>query len=138
MIPKERYTDIQTILQNCGANGCLFLSICSIAEEQIGIHVDLIECIKTCLSRGWLTEQFYVKDSLAILNYLTGKTWFRNEYRELPLTLSGNQYVVVIYYNRRTGFTHFRRRAYDTIKDSVTVKEGVIIGYYIYSYGSKK
>lgn len=135
MIAKERYTGIQTILQNCGNNGCLFLSICSIAEEQKGTRVDLIECIKTCLARGWITEQFYVKDSLAILNYLTNKMWFRGECRELPSVIKGDQYVVAIYYNKRTGFTHFRRRAYDTLKDSVTVKEGVIIGYYIYSYG---
>lgn len=131
---KERYTDIQTILGNCHEGGCLFLCLCSIAEEQAGKHVDLIDVIKTSMSRGWITSQFWVNDSLAILNYLTGKIWSRRTVTTLPPIMDTAEYSVMIYYNTRTRYHHYRRRGYDTLTSSTTVKEGIVEGYYIYSW----
>lgn len=131
---KERYTGIQTILGNCYEGGCLFLCLCSIAEEQTKKHVDLIDVIRTSLLRNWLTPQFYVNDSLAILNYLTGKIWSRHTVNALPPIMDTAEYSVMIYYNKRTGYHHYRRRGYDTLVSSTTVKEGIVEGYYIYSW----
>lgn len=134
VLAKDRYTSLQTILGNCYQWGCLFLCLCSIAEEQSGKHVDLIDAIKVSQAKGWLSASFDVNDNLSILEYLTGKKWSRNTVNSLPHSISTNEYTVAIYYNKRTGFKHFRRRGYDTLESSVTVKEGTLIGYYIYSW----
>lgn len=131
---QERYEGIQTLLDNCGSDGCLFLCVLSIAEEATGKPVDLIDTIHHCIKKGWLTETFFVKDSLAILCYLTQKDWTRQSVSSLPF-IGPNDYSVAIYYNDRTRYTHYRRRSYDTLKSSVTVKEGYIRGYYVYSWG---
>jgi hypothetical protein len=134
VVVKDRYSRIQTLLKNCGNEGCLFLCLCSIAEEQKGKPIDLIDAIKTSLSKGWIDEQFTVKNNLAVLEYLTGAKWDRRHTSSLPVELSVNDYTVAIYYNKRTGYRHFRRRGYDTLTNSITVKEGVLEGYYIYSW----
>lgn len=134
MLAKDRYTSIQTLLSSCGKSGCLFLCLCSIAEEQVGKPVDLINIIKVALNQHWITEQFYVNDSLSILTYLTGKVWRRRTTPSLPNTIAPKEYTVAIYYNSRTGYNHFRRRGYDTLTDSITVKEGSLMGYYIYEW----
>lgn len=134
MVAKDRYTGIQTLLGNCANGGCLFLCLCSIAEELTGHPVDLIDIIHKSLANKWITEQFYINDSLAILNHLTGKQWIRYTAGALPATIPVNDYTVAIYYNARTGFNHYRRRGYDTLTNSITVKEGTLVGYYIYSW----
>lgn len=131
---KERYANIQTILGNCHTGGCLFLCLCSIAEEQTGKSIDLIDCIKTSLAKGWITSEFWVNDSLAILHYLTGKIWTRRTVSKLPSIMDTAEYSIMIYYNKRTNFHHYKRRGYDTLSSSVTVREGIVEGYYIYSW----
>lgn len=131
---KDRYTDLQTVLGKCGSSGCLFLCLCSIAEEQTGYPVDLINIIKVSLKEGWLREDFYIRDSLAILEYLTGKIWTRRTVPSLPPVVPANDYTVAIYHNDRTGFTHYKRRGYDTLRNSITVKEGTLMSYYVYTW----
>lgn len=132
---KERYTSIQTKLQNCGSDGCLFLSLCSIAEEQSGKEVDIINTIIQAQDKGYLAEDFTVNDSPALLEMLTGIGWSRRIVTTLDnIAIRDQDYTVCKYYNKRTGYTHFRRRSYDTLKDSTTVKEGSIIQYYIYTH----
>lgn len=130
---QERYEGIQSLLGKCGSDGCLFLCLLSIAEEVTGKRFDLIDTIHYCLKHDWLSDTFYVKDSLAILGYLTDKDWSRHSTSSLP-SIGNKDYSVVIYHNDKTGFTHYRRRPYDTLTSSVTVKEGYIQGYYIYSW----
>lgn len=130
---QKRYEGIQTLLGKCGSDGCLFLCLLTIAEDVTGTTCDLINTIHLCLERGWIDDTFYVKDSLSILSYLTGKEWKRRKVDSLP-PISTNDYSIVIYHNNRTGYTHYRRRPYDTLESSVTVREGYIWGYYIYSW----
>lgn len=111
----------------------MFLSLLSIAEEYTNKQIDLIDAIRTCQSKGWLRDDFYVKDSPRILQFYTGKEWSRKSVSSLPKVIADNEYTVQIVYNRRTGFTHYKRRYFDTLHDSVTVKEGIIQGYYIYT-----
>lgn len=131
---RNRYEGIQTVLRKCGESGCLFLSILSIAEEVAGVSFDLINTIHICLQKRWITSDFECLDSLAILNYLTGKIWIRREVPELLAPVRDNEYTVANYYNPRTGIIHRRRRPYDTLKASVTVRDGYIKSYYIYSW----
>lgn len=127
---QDRYEGIQTLLKSCGNEGCLFLCLLSIAEEDIGKSIDLIQIIHTCLSKGWIRQDFYVNDSLSILSYLTNKKWTK-EIVDACNAPTG-QYVITVYYNERTKYTHFRRPLYDTLDHSVTVKEGYIRQFYVF------
>lgn len=132
----ERYDCLQSILRVCGDEGCHFLCLCSIAEQALGRPIDLIDAIRTSQSKGWIRKDFFVtNDGTPLLSYLTGVPWERRVSSSFPM-ISTNDYIEVKYYNPRTRFTHFRRRAFDTIKDSITVKEGYIQEYYIYSIRS--
>ena len=134
MKTKNRFESMQTKLELCGKYGCLFLCILSIAEEVSEKEIDLQHAILICQSKGWLSYDFTVKDSLAILNYYTNKTWHRLELTKLPSVIKDNEYTVVKYYNSKTKYTHFKRRSFDTLVDSQTVKFGFIQEYYIYNY----
>lgn len=131
---RDRYEGIQTLLKNCGDSGCLFLSVLSIAEEVADVSFDLINTIHICLQKKWIADDFECLDSLAILNYLTGKIWARREVTCLTGDVAYNEYTVANYFNPRTGIIHRRRRSYDTIKNSVTVREGSVLTYYVYSW----
>lgn len=80
-----------------------------------------------------MRSDFYVKDAFAILNYYTNKKWVRRSVTELPKEIKDNEYTEAVWFNKRTSFTHFRRRGFDTLQNSVTVKEGKIQSYYIYT-----
>lgn len=133
MTTKDRYEGIQTILKTCGEEGCHFLSLLSIAEEEEKTYIDLIMAIRMFRSKGWLTPDFFVTDAIKILNFLTSKEWTREEVTKLPKEIAANQYTEVCYYNEKTSFRHFRRRYFDTLENSNTVKNGKIEKYYIYT-----
>lgn len=136
MTSKERYEGLQTKMQACGAEGCLFLSLLSIAEEATEEEIDFITALTSAVKAGCLRESdFYVLDSEKLLHELTGWKWTR---RIVP-TLDGVEigiydYTVCKWYNPRTGYTHFRRRGFDTLTSSTTVKEGYVKEYYIYTW----
>ena len=76
-----------------------------------------------------------VEGQCMFLRDLTGDVWERQEMKSLPAVVPDNMYTVEKWVNPRTGFTHFRRRFMDTVKNSVTVKEGSLICYYGYIHG---
>lgn len=133
---RERYEGIQTILKVCGEEGCHFLTLLTIIEDVNGKPVDLIEAIRVCLAKGWIDETFWVtNDGTPILSYWTNKKWTRKEVEKLPV-IRDNDYTEAKYYNKRTNLHHFRRRGYDILSNSITVKEGRIISYYIYTWSN--
>ena len=81
---KARYYGIQDMLKYINTDGCFFLSLCSIIEEVTGKPVDLIGIVQKSKKEGWLTEDYEVKDSLALLGEFTGKRWTRREESEIP------------------------------------------------------
>lgn len=133
MTLKERYYGLQTILGKCGSEGCHFLTLCSIIEEVNNEPLDLIEAIRVAQSKGWFDTNFYGKAADLFLNHFTGKKWSRKKVDVLPV-IKGNEYTEAVYYNSDTGYFHYRRRGFDTIVDSVTVRDGIIVEYYIWSY----
>lgn len=133
MTVKDRYTGIQDLFKVVGSDGCLFLSLCSIIEEVNEQPVDIIDVLKTSIDNKWVDEKMYVLDSLALLGHWTNKKWARKEVASLGI-IRDNDYTIAKWYNSRTGFTHFRRRGWDTVVNSQTVKQGKLKGYYIYTY----
>lgn len=135
MNTKRRYSGIQDILQGLKWSDCChFLALMSIAEEVIDEPVDFLELIRIAKEHRLIDDEFTVLDNCGLLAAMTGKTWVQTEVSTLPDVILDNEYTEVIYYNPRTKFKHFRRRGFDTLKDSVTVREGYILNYRIYKY----
>lgn len=132
MTTKQRYEKIQSVLAIAGQSACLFLCILSIAEDYKGGDLDLIWSIFVAKREGCLQDDFYVSDQEKLLLLLTGRTWKRSVVTKLPDRIPDNMYTVEKWYNPRTGYTHFKRRGYDTLASSVTVKEGKLKEYYCY------
>lgn len=130
---KERYKGIQTVFEKAGESACLLLSLLSIAEEYTGLPVDFIVAYRKCIELGLIEKDFYCNDQEKMLYELTGKKWKKTVVKELPDLVPENMYTVEKWHNDRTGFTHFKRRGFDTLENSATVKEGKIIEYYCYS-----
>lgn len=131
---KKRYKGIQTTLLHCGETGCLFLALMSIVEEFLKKPCDLINCINVLRETNCIEDNFYVNDSLMMLSLLTGKRWHRRESISLPDVIKENEFTIEKWYNPRTNFTHFRRRGFDSLANSITVREGKLQEYYIYWY----
>lgn len=131
---KERYYGIQDMFRHINTDGCLFLSLCSIIEEVTEKPADVIGIIQTSMKKGWLAEDYEVKDSLAILGEFTGKKWVRREVKELPIVIESWEFTIEVWQKPNSVGKHFKRRFVDTIFNSATVKMGKIKEYYIYSY----
>lgn len=132
---KSRYEYIQSFLKHIDTDGCYFLSLLSIAEEAIGSKIDLIDAIWACRGQDFINDGYYVKDALGLLTYLTGRPWYMNIYSTLPEIINDDEYTIAVYFNPRTGFKHFRRRYFDTLQESITVKEGFIQEYRLFRCG---
>ena len=126
----RRYAGVQTFL----TEGCLFLTLCSIAEQVANTHVDILSVIQYSKAEGWIDQNNdMTKDSqCALLGFLTGKKWHREEFTELPNPVPDEMYTVEKW--RKDKATHFRRRFVDTVTKSVTVARGKLSGYYGYIY----
>lgn len=127
---KERYEGVQTFL----TESCLFLTLMSIAEEYSGQKNDLLDLVKYARRMKYINEnnELTVEGQCALLRDLTGKEWRREVLTKLPATVPEEMWTVEKWQNARTGYVHFKRRYMDTLVDSVTVKEGVIVAYYAY------
>lgn len=129
---KNRYEGCQSFL----SEGCLFLALCSIAEEARQKEVDILDALYYCKDKGYIDDKniMSVRGQEELLEYLTGKVWSREVMSELPLVVPDEMYTIEKWQNARTGFTHFKRRYMDTLINSVTVKEGELVEYYTYSW----
>lgn len=133
----SRYSGIQTVFKKAGESGCLFLSLLSIVEDYTRLPVDFIHAYNKCIGMGIIDEDFYCQDQEKMLETFTGKKWKKTVVKELPSIVPLEMYTVAKWYNERTKFTHFRRRGWDTLNNSVTVKEGKIVEYYCYTVQEK-
>lgn len=132
---QARYEHIQTVLEQNGKSGCLFLSLLSVAEEVTGKSIDLIDAIRDAQEQGWLGKDFTCNNQLAMLNRWTKKKWTRTviDYNDFdPRAVRANDYTIMRY--KRNKATHFRRRGWDVYKDSITVREGQCDAIYLYTW----
>lgn len=132
MTMKSRFENIQSFLHCIDTDGCYFLSLLSIAEEYTKSKIDLIDAIWLARGNDLITDDYYVNDAPGLLTALTGHVWVMQKVTELPEVINDDEYTVAVWYNPRTQFKHFRRRYFDTLISSVTVKEGSIAYYHIF------
>lgn len=132
----SRYDNIQKYLKNIGEYGCFFLSLLSIAEEYTGRKIDLVDAVRWGIDSKAVGNDFTIYDDCKLLSHLTGKRVSKSASQGCGV-LSANQFSVEKWYNGRTGYNHFRRRCFDVYNGSVTVREGCLVCYYIYTIGGK-
>lgn len=132
---KNRYEGCQSFLME----GCLFLSLCSIAEDFRNRTVDILDALYYCRQKGYVDKNnnLSVEGQEGLLEYLTDKKWNRLVLQELPVVIPDEMYTIEKWHNTRTGYTHFKRRFMDTLVNSLTVKEGSLTAYYTYSWRNK-
>lgn len=131
---KARFEGMQNALTECGLNGCFFLALVSIAEESTQSKIDLLDAIVKAKQADLIKNDFFVNDSAGVLSLLTGKKWRRTIVTpsELKEPIAENVYTVEKWVGT-TGYTHFRRRYVDTVKNSQTVKNGKLACYYTFT-----
>lgn len=129
---ERRYKGVQSFL----TEGCLFLSLVSIAEQVANMHIDLLSAIQFARAEEWIDSNNEMTETSQcyLLEYLTNKKWHREEFTELPNPVPNEMYTVEKWVNLNTGLTHFRRRFVDTLTNSVTVAQGKLERYYGYIY----
>lgn len=137
---KARYEGMQNALTECGLNGCFFLALVSIAEESTQKKIDLLDAIAKAKQADLIKDDFFVNDSAGVLSLLTGKQWRRIIVKpnELKEPIAENVYTVEKWVSGTTGYTHFRRRYVDTVKNSQTVRNGKLACYYTFTDLSKE
>lgn len=130
---ESRYAGSQNLLWNIKSS-CFFLCLLSIAEEFCDKKIDLIDVTRYCLKKGWIDNEFYVKNDCAILSWLTGKKVGKMTVEKCGI-LRDNQYSIMKYVNEEGTSNHFKRRYFDVYDGSYTVRNGKLLCYYIYTIG---
>ena len=130
---------VQDSISVIGAEGCYALSLCRIAEivnyllqiDSLGGVVGAIEC---GVRYGFIKPDMTVLDGAAFLKSLTGKNWTKT-WQGAGYKPKEGDYLAAEWYNKRTGKTHFTLeypQKWNSLSDSVTVKEGAIRSYRLY------
>ena len=137
---KSRYEGIQNKLWNM-REGCFFLSLLSVAEEFNLEHgrgkVDLVDAVNMAFDNNYVTSDYTVKKDCELLSKLTGRK-VTKKVTSVCGVLDDNEYSIVKYLNKEKTANHFRRRYFDVYTNSMTVKEGTIVSYYIYTFHKEK
>ena len=116
-----------TLIKNMAEYGCYFISLCRVCELETNNDVDLIMAAQYALAKGYIKKDFTVIDPANFLSDMLDK--------KVEVTVSTEKpkedatYYVECWRNERTGYTHFKLPYFDSLLDSITVKEGDIVSY---------
>lgn len=127
----RNYKGLQSKLEQIAKYGCYLLSIAS----HFNYQGDLIELYDKALIEGWITTDCTVLKPNKIAEYLAPKDkWDVTKTEIEPIGLGDKDFYIECWYNPRTGYTHFKLPDSDTLRNSVTVKEGKIVSYRLFTY----
>lgn len=131
----------QAIAKKIGDEGCYFLSLVYIAEQEIKKSIDIIDLYNTCVAKGWMKEDCYILDPAAILSYLIGKKTMFFKVDGTKFTPTKFERVISRYENNARGklYSHFvvgcnGKVIYDPLGESNTVKNGKLVSYRVFSF----
>jgi hypothetical protein len=128
---------VQDELNAIGAFACYALTLCRIAELSGGPSFDIgaaVSNIDRGISAGYLDREMTVLDGAAFLRQLTLMKWAK-EYKPAGYNPRPGDYLIAEWFNKRTGKTHFTLEypeKWNSLENSVTVKEGAIRSYRLY------
>lgn len=125
---KNKWSGIQT----CWKEGCYFFTLLTILDE-LGIQYDMHAITRFAIDNNYIKADGYVLEPLLFLKVATGKRFTMKVVQTLPDNIADNQFTIEKWYNAATGYTHFKRRFVDTLIDSLTVKNGKLSCYYIFT-----
>jgi hypothetical protein len=128
---------IQDFIKTIGDEGCYALTLCEIASEywqrKSGIP-DVFNNIENGVRAGCIARDMTVLDGAAFLKLLTLHYWTK-EYKDAGYKPQEGDYLIAEWFNKRTGKTHFTLEypeKWNSLSNSVTVKEGSIRSYRLY------
>jgi hypothetical protein len=95
---------------------------------------DAVADIGNGISAGYIGQDMTVLDGAAFLRFLSCERWTK-EYKYADYQPKKGDYLIAEWFNKRTGKTHFTLEypeKWNSLSDSVTVKEGYIKSYRLY------
>lgn len=123
----------QRVMEIIGKDGCYFLSVVHLAEEEIGARIDAIPVYFNCVQRQWMDTNCYLIQPHRILESMTGQKWeVRKEPKEYRCQPGEKE---VLRYERtqgRTTYGHFVLPDYDPYGESLTVRNGFLVSKRIF------
>jgi hypothetical protein len=124
---------IQSFIKSIGDSGCLVLCMIKIAEIHRQRIYNPFEVISRALEEDWLSEDMFVKNPEAIMQFLTDERWEYSHNSISTPRVNGKVYCIERWERSTTAGTtsHFRLPEWDPLKDSQTVKYGRIASYRI-------
>lgn len=127
----------QDLLSTMGDFACYALSLCKAAElaGNAGMDAaDAVSCVEAGIQAGYIAKDMTVLDGAAFLRLITGLNWTK-EYKEAGYKPRAGDYLIAEWFNKRTGKTHFTLEypeKWNSLSNSITVKEGAISSYRLY------
>jgi hypothetical protein len=125
---------VQDEIAMVGSAGCYALALVQVGD-MVGpfIHTTGLAAadILVGVRDGFIKSDMTVLDAAGFLKFLTGLDWTK-EYKDAGYKPKDGDYLLAEWFNKRTGKTHFTLafpEKWDGLKDSVTVKEGVVRSY---------
>jgi hypothetical protein len=125
---------IQDFIKKVGDEGCYALCLCKIAELRLNDSLIAVSYIEYGVKYGLIAEDMTVLDGAKFLVHMTAIEWSK-EYKAPGYKPVLGDYLVAEWFNPRTKLTHFTVEypvKWNSLKNSVTVKEGSIRSYRLY------
>lgn len=125
-------------LKNIYDYGCYFMSLLYVSKVPYSELTSLDELLKyydTFIEKGWMTNDCYIKNPCAILEYLTSKKYSVKKDAVLDTSAS---IIIGRWHNPATNFHHFvvmdkdNTVVWDSLDDSNTVKNGILESYRLF------
>jgi hypothetical protein len=130
---------VQDFIKAVGGEGCYALTLCRIAEIAEPLcgypnGVEPVTNIDLAIESGCIKSDMTVLDGAGFLRDITGKRWTK-EYKPSDYKPVEGDYLIAEWFNKRTGKTHFTLeypKKWNSLSDSVTVREGAVRSYRLY------
>jgi hypothetical protein len=128
---------VQDMIATIGESGCYTLTLCQAASLSCGMQWSMGESvcdIERGIQSGRIKSDMTVLDGATFMYDMTGRHWTK-EYKDAGYKPKEGDYLIAEWFNKRTGKTHFTLEypeKWNSLSDSVTVKEGYIKSYRLY------
>jgi hypothetical protein len=128
---------VQDKIKAIGDSGCYALCLVKIGEIHSGCESSMefaVGDIEQAVNEGCIGADMTVLEGAEFLGLLTFGGWTET-YESADYTPQAGDYAVAEWFNPRTGDTHFTLEypeKWNSLENSVTVKEGRIRSYRIY------
>ena len=114
-----------------GEEGCYFLSLIWIAEQELGAGIDALAVFDEAKRRGWAEADCYMANPAALMGFLLGKPCQIRKSWSFAEPLAANEREVRCFERKATGTTYYHfvvadgdKILYDPLEGSNTVRLG--------------